>query len=104
MVSQCVLSRGGSKSRLAKAAGAETSGRARDQKLHAAVARSTFESQKQKHLRFGPLLGAEMWKKCPRLWREARFKAKRSKTRQVRSPFGSGDVEKVHAVVARSKF
>ena len=36
---------GGSKSRLAKAAGAEPSGRMRDEKLHAVVARSTFRSQ-----------------------------------------------------------
>ena len=36
---------GGSKSRLAKAAGAEPSGQMRDEKLHAAVARSTFRSQ-----------------------------------------------------------
>ena len=36
---------GGSKSRLAKAAGAETSGEMRDEKLHAVVARSTFGSK-----------------------------------------------------------
>ena len=36
---------GGLKSRLAKAAGAETSGEMRDEKLHAVVARSTFPSQ-----------------------------------------------------------
>jgi len=36
---------GGSKSRVAKAAGAEPSGQMRDQKLHAVVARSTFPSQ-----------------------------------------------------------
>ena len=36
---------GGSKSRLAKAAAAEPSGQMRDEKLHAAVARSTFPSQ-----------------------------------------------------------
>ena len=35
----------GSKSRLAKAAGAEPAGQMRDEKLHAAVARSTFPSQ-----------------------------------------------------------
>ena len=34
-----------SKSRLAKAAGAETPGQMRNEKLHAAVARSTFASQ-----------------------------------------------------------
>ena len=33
---------GGSKSRLAKAAGAEVAGQMRDEKLHAVVARSTF--------------------------------------------------------------
>ena len=36
---------GGSKSRLAKAAGAEPAGQMRDEKLHAVVARSTFQSQ-----------------------------------------------------------
>ena len=36
---------GGSKSRLAKAAGAEPSGQMRDKKLHAVVAPSTFPSQ-----------------------------------------------------------
>ena len=39
---------GGSKSRLAKAAGAEPGGQLRDEKLHAVVARSTFPSQKCK--------------------------------------------------------
>ena len=41
-----ICSSGGSKSRLAKAAGAEPSGQMRDEKLHAVVARSTFPSQK----------------------------------------------------------
>ena len=36
---------GGSKSRLAKAAGAEPAGQMRDEKVHAVVARSTFASQ-----------------------------------------------------------
>ena len=36
---------GGSKSRLAKAAGAEPFGQMRDDKLHAVVARRTFRSQ-----------------------------------------------------------
>ena len=36
---------GGSKSRLAKAAGAEPAGHRSDEKLHAVVARSTFPSQ-----------------------------------------------------------
>ena len=41
-----ICASGGSKSRLAKAAGAEPSGQVRDEKLHAVVARSTFPSQK----------------------------------------------------------
>ena len=36
---------GGSKSRLAKAAGAEQSGQMKNEKLHAVVARSTFPSE-----------------------------------------------------------
>ena len=40
---------GGSKSRLAKAAGAEPSGQMRDEKLHAVVARSTCVSKKRKN-------------------------------------------------------
>ena len=44
---------GVSKSRLAKAAGAEPSGEMRDEQLHAVVARSTFRSQNAKapHIR-----------------------------------------------------
>ena len=40
---------GGSKSRLAKAAGAEPSGQMRDEKVHAVVVRSTFVSEKAKN-------------------------------------------------------
>ena len=43
-------------------------------------------------------------KKCTPLWREAHFQVKMYKARQVRTTFGSWDVEKVHAVVARSTF
>ena len=39
---------GGSKSRLAKAAGAEPAGQMRDEQLHTVVARSTFRSQNVK--------------------------------------------------------
>ena len=158
---------GGSKSRLAKAAGAEPAGQMRDEKLHAVVARSTCPSQNvqntpgrttfgsfdvekvhavvvrstfpsqnvqntpgsdhfwklrcrksarrcgakhvskskcPKHLSFGPLLEVEMSKKCTPLWREAHFQVKMYKAHQLRTTFGSWDVEKVHAVVARSTF
>ena len=127
---------GGSKSRLAKAAGAEPAGHRSDEKLHAVVARSTFPSQKvqntsasddfwklrcrtsarrcgakhiskskcTKHLSVGRLLEVAMSKKCTPLWREAHFQVKMYKTPQLRTTFGSWDVEKVHAVVARSTF
>ena len=165
-----------SKSRLAKAAGAEPAGQMRDKNLHALVARSTFLSQHEqntplsdhfwklrcrksarrcgakhifkskctkhtilrpllevemskkcrklrcrksarrcgakhvckskctKHTRRGPLLEVEMSKKCTPLWREAHFKVKMYKAHHSQTTFGSWDVEKVHAVVARSTF
>ena len=43
-------------------------------------------------------------KNCTPLWREARFQVKIYKTPQRRTTFGSWDVKKVHAVVARSTF
>ena len=157
---------GGSKSRLAKAAGAEPAGHRSDEKFHAVVARSTFPSQNvqntsasdhfwklrcrknarrcgAKHIskskvltgglgpllevemskkctplwreahfevksvknwRLGPLLEVAMSKKCTPLWREAHFEVKMYKTHHARATFGSSDVEKVHAVVARSTF
>ena len=75
------------------------------EKVHAVVARSTFPSQKcTKHTILGPLLEVEMSKECTPLWREAHFQVKMYKTHQLRTTFGSWDVEKVHAVVARSTF
>ena len=44
-----IFGSGGSESRLAKAAGAEPSGQIRDEKVHAAVARSTLPSQHVKN-------------------------------------------------------
>ena len=52
----------------------------------------------------GPLLEVEMSKKCTPLWREAHFEVKSVKNWRSRTTFGSWDVEKVHAVVARSTF
>ena len=43
-------------------------------------------------------------KNCTPLWQEAHFEVKTYKAPQLRSPFGSCDVEKAHAVVARSTF
>ena len=45
-----------------------------------------------------------MSKKCTPLWREVHFEVKTYKTHHCRTTFGSCDVEKVHAVVARSTF
>ena len=53
---------------------------------------------------FGPLLEVAMSKKCTPLWREAHFQVKMYKAHEVRTTFGRWDVEKVHAVVARSTF
>ena len=109
----------GSKSRLAKAAGAEPAG-GRDEKLHAVVARSTFPSQnvqntwwsdhfwKLRCLKSAHRCGAkhiskskctkttsdDFWKlRCGksahRLWREAHFEVKMYKTPQCRTTFGS---------------
>ena len=104
---QCVFpmiwGSGGSKSNLAKAAGAEPAGQMRDEKLHVVVARSTFVSKKGKNTTFGPLLEVELSKKRTPLWREAQFQVKTYKTHQARTTFGSWDVKK-HAVVARSTF
>ena len=47
-------------------------------------------------------LGRWEMKNCTPLWREAHFEVKMYKTHQVRTTFGSCDVKKVHAVVARS--
>ena len=43
-------------------------------------------------------------KNCTLLWREAHFQVKMYKTHHARTTFGSYDVKKVHAVVARSTF
>ena len=43
-------------------------------------------------------------KNCTPLWREAHFQVKMYKTHQARTTFGSWEVEKVHAAVARSTF
>ncbi len=111
---------GGSKSRLAKAVGAEPPGQMRwkiartfwsqnvqtqhhsrttfgsseVEEWHAAVVRSTFWSQKVfiKDTRVGPL------------WHQAHFQVKMLKTWGSRAISGGARVEKWHAVVARSTF
>ena len=109
---------GGSKSRFAKAAGAEPY-----EKLHAVVARSRFRSQNvqstpfsdhfwklrcrkiarrcgakhiskskcTKHTSFGPLLEVAMSKKCAPLWREAHVEVNMLKALAVWTTFGRSD-------------
>ena len=67
-------------------------------------AKHISKSKCTKHTMFGPLLEVRMSKKCTPLWREAHFEVKMYKTPHVRATFGGSDVEKVHAVVARSTF
>ena len=67
-------------------------------------AKHISKSKCTKHFSVGPLLEVEMSKKCTQLWREAHFQVKMLKTLGVRTTFGSSDLEKVHAVVARSTF
>ena len=71
---------------------------------HRCGAKHILKLKCTKHTRFGPLLEVQMSKKCTPLWREAHFQVKIYKTHHVRTTFGSSDVEKVHAVVARSTF
>ena len=73
MFFQWFLDPEGSKSRLAKAVGAEPSGQMK-------------------------------MRTCMALWREAHVHVKMHKTHHARTTFGSCDVEKVHAVLARSTF
>ena len=67
-------------------------------------AKHISKSKCTKHTSVGPLLEVEMSKKCTPLWREAHFQVKSVKNWRSRTTFGGSDVEKVHAVVARSTF
>ena len=65
---------GGSKRRLAK--GAEPFGRVRDQKLHAAMAQSTFRSPNVKAPQVRRIFGSWAVEKCTRPWHEPHFEVK----------------------------
>ena len=67
-------------------------------------AKHILKSKCTKHTILGPLLEVQMSKKCTPLWLEGHFEVKMYKTPHVRATFGGSDVEKVHAVVARSTF
>jgi len=99
---------GGSKSRLAKAAGAEPSGQMRNEKVHAVVAQSTCPSQNVQNTpgsdHFWKLRCRKSARRCGAKNMSKSKCTKYIKTHHVRTTFGSCDVEKVHTVVARSKF
>ena len=86
---------GGSKSRLAKAVGAEPSGRMRDEKCKTPRARSTFGSQDvQNNSGFGALLAGELLKMCMRLRREAYFEVKMVKAHHCPRSCGAKHISK----------
>ena len=67
-------------------------------------AKHMSKSKCTKHTRFRALFEVETSKKCTPLWREAHFQVKSVKNWRSRTTFGSWDVEKGDAVVARSTF
>ena len=67
-------------------------------------AKHISKSKCTKHTMVGPLLEVERWKSARRCGTKHISKSKCTKTPQLRTTFGSWDVEKVHAVVARSTF
>ena len=95
---------GGSKSRLAKGGCGASWPDERWKIARRCGAKHISKSKCTKHLSSGPLLEVAMSEKCTPLWCEAHFQVKMYKTPQLRTTFGSSDVEKVHAVVARSTF
>ena len=58
----------------------------------------------RKHLSAGDILEVPMFQNATRLWRKAHLQVKMYKTLHGRSHFGSSDMEKWHAAVARSIF
>ena len=74
------------------------------EKVHAVVARSTLRSQNVQNTPCSDHFWKLTLEKCTPLWREAHYEVKMYKTHHARTTFWSCDVEKVHAVVARSTF
>ena len=96
---------GGLKSRLAKAAGAETSGEMRDEKLHAVVARSTFRSQNVKNTPFSDHFWKLRCRKSARRCGAKHISKSTCKKHTILGPLLEVEMfKKVHAAVARSTF
>ena len=67
-------------------------------------AKHICKSKCTKHHIRGAIFEVQMLKNGARLWREAHLQVKMHKTPHWRSHFGSSDVPKCHAAVARSIF
>ena len=93
---------GGSKSRLAKAAGAGPCGQMRDEKLHAVVAQSTFPIQNAQSTSASELFWSWDVEKVHSVVARSTFPSPNVQNTAASEPFGSWDVQKVYAVVARS--
>ena len=95
-----------SKSKMLKTPGVRTTFGGSDvEKVHAVVARSTFRSQNvQNTPRSDHFWKLRCRKSARRCGAEHIFEVKMLKTPGVRTTFGGSDVEKVHALVARSTF
>ena len=74
------------------------------EKWHETVGRSAFASQNHRKLTVSGHLDVRMWKNGTPLWHEAHLQLKMLKLARFRALFGSSDVEKWHAAVARSAF
>ena len=94
----------GSKSRLAKVAGVESPVQMRNEKLHAAVARSTFSSQNVQDTPCSDHFWKFRWRKIARRCGAKHICRCGAKHMCVRTTFGSSAVEKLHDAAARSTF
>ena len=92
----------GSESSLAKAAGVESSGHMRHEKVHAVVARSTCPSQHVQNTSASNPFWKLRCRKSARPCAEAQFQVNMHETPYVRTTFGRPDVEKAHTVLAQS--
>ena len=94
----------GSKSRLAKAAGAEVAAQSRQEKWHAAAARSTFARQNAKKTRCRSTFGSPHVQKWHAAVARSTFASQNVQNTSARRIFGSLGVENWNAAVARSTF
>ena len=91
---------GGSKSKLAKAAGAEPAGQMRDEKVHAVVARSTFRSQNAQNTPMSDHFWKLSCRKSARCCgREAHFQVKT----YLQNTTGSDHFWKLRCHISKSK-